>query len=348
MFPRQPASLVSPPLRLDGLGPDSPSGAHRFWHHPVVRAVLLLVLVVAGMLLGRAIALLGGWHEAWVVVGTVTGAVIGYLVLAIGVEGRRPPIELDPRRLLGLLWGLLLGTLLFSLCFGILLLLGAYRITGIDTAGPWLVPSLVLGLQAGVVEEILARTGLHRLLEQGLGTWVTAIASGAVFGWMHLANPNGGPVGSMAIMLGAGIGFGLLYSLSRSLWLVIGVHASWNLTQGMLFGAVVSGADAPSPGLLVSESIGPDALTGGSFGPEASPVTVAVMLAWTVGLAVLLVRRGLVVRPVWVRRRGASPGSPMVAGGKGTDANHWAFDPGLDLEWTDGRDRGAAPRRRAD
>ncbi|SDB89176.1 hypothetical protein GA0111570_106195 [Raineyella antarctica] len=301
--PALPPSLASSPLRPDGLGPDSPSGSRRFRHNPVVRAVLMAVLVLGLMQLCAAVASRSGSSDAWLIVLMVVGAVLGYLIMARAVDGRRRPFELDPGRWSGVLWGLLLGVALFTVCFGILLLTGVYRITGTDTAGPWLVPALTMGLMAGVVEEILLRAGLHRLVEQGLGTWGSAVVSGTLFGLLHLVNPDGSLWGAIAIALEAGLSFALLYTLTRSLWVVMGLHAAWNLTQGMLFGAVVSGSGGNELGLLVSEPVGPDWLSGGSFGPEASPVTVAVMLVWTVGLAVLLVRRRLVVAPIWERRR---------------------------------------------
>ena len=301
-----PSSVMSTPLRPDGLGPDSPSGSHRFRHNPAFRAVLLAVLVLGAMQLFAAVPTLSGWSDSWVIAFAVAGAVTGYLIVARGFEGRRPLVELDPGRWTGLLWGLALGAVLFTVCFGILLLTGGYRIIGIDTAGPWLVPALSLGLMAGVTEEILLRAGLHRLVEQGLGTWASAGVSGVVFGLLHLTNPDGSLWGAIAIALEAGLSFALLYSLTRSLWVVMGAHAAWNLTQGMIFGAVVSGSGNTGLGLLVSEPVGPAWLSGGSFGPEASPVTVSVMLVWTVGLAVLLVRRRLVVAPLWLRRRRAA------------------------------------------
>lgn len=300
---RLPSSLVPPPLRADGLGPDSPSGSRRILHNPIVRAVLLVVLLVAGMQLFAAVPTLAGWPGASVIIFVVAGAVLAYSFMARVIEGRRTPFEIAPTRWTGLLWGLGLGFGLFTACFGILLLTGVYRITGTDTAGPWLMPALTLGLWAGVVEEIISRAGLHRLLEQGFGTWAAAVLSGAVFGMAHVTNPAGTLWGGLAITLQAGLSYGLLYSLTRSLWVVVGLHAAWNLTQGLLFGAIVSGTGDSGSGLLVSEAMGPDRLSGGAFGPEASPVTVLVMLVFSAALAVLLVRRGLVVAPIWVRRR---------------------------------------------
>lgn len=47
-------------------------------------------------------------------------------------------------------------------------------------------------------------------------------------------------------------------------------------------------------------------MTGGPFGLEASVVSVALLLTATVVLTVMLVRRGGVVAPAWVRVRAAT------------------------------------------
>ena len=84
------------------------------------------------------------------------------------------------------------------------------------------------------------------------------------------------------------------YLLTRRLWLGIGLHAAWNYTQGTVFSGIVSG-NAPPTGLWVSSVEGPDWLTGGSFGLEASPV--ALLVGSTAGVLMLVgaVRRGHIV-----------------------------------------------------
>ena len=61
-------------------------------------------------------------------------------------------------------------------------------------------------------------------------------------------------------------------------WLPIGLHLAWNFTQGGIFGVAVSGTNL-APGLLVSRFSGPEWLSGGLFGAEASIVSVVVCLA---------------------------------------------------------------------
>ncbi len=82
----------------------------------------------------------------------------------------------------------------------------------------------------------------------------------------------------------------LAYAATRNLWLPIGIHMSWNFAEGSLFGAKVSGySEAHS--LLKTTLSGPELLTGGAFGPEASVVSVAVCLVASAVLATMIVRR---------------------------------------------------------
>ena len=93
------------------------------------------------------------------------------------------------------------------------------------------------------------------------------------------------------------------YMLTRRLWLPIGIHAAWNFTQGWVFSVPVSGTEPPL-GLLITRRIGPDWLTGGDFGLEAS--AVAMVLATVAGALMVWVamKRGTVVNaPTMFRLR---------------------------------------------
>ena len=70
--------------------------------------------------------------------------------------------------------------------------------------------------------------------------------------------------------------------VTRALWLPIGLHFAWNFFQGPVFGFPVSGTQTST--LLQLEPVGPELLTGGRFGPEASLVGVAAEL---LGIALL-------------------------------------------------------------
>jgi hypothetical protein len=88
--------------------------------------------------------------------------------------------------------------------------------------------------------------------------------------------------------------------VTRRLWLAMGFHMAWNFTQSGVFSGVVSGSDS-APGLIKATIQGPDLLTGGSFGLEAS--VIACVLCTTTGVLLLrmAIKRGHVVRPPWSR-----------------------------------------------
>lgn len=228
---------------------------------------------------------------------------LAYGVLVWMIE-RRPMDELAPRKAVPhLLMGLAGGALLFSSVVGALDAMGAYMIDGVNHGITWLGPILVLGVGAGVLEEIISRGVLFRIVEEGLGTWVALLLSAAVFGVLHLWNPHATAWSALAIALEAGLLFGLLYHVTRSLWICMGVHAAWNVAQGPVYGIPVSGFQ--QKGLFASHMQGPDWLTGGLFGAEASVAALCVCSAMTCVCLAVAVRRGSLVPPPW-RRKAAS------------------------------------------
>jgi membrane protease YdiL (CAAX protease family) len=225
-----------------------------------------------------------------------------YLILVKLIE-RRALTELAPRSLLpqGLL-GVLLGLVLFSAVVAVLWLAGSYHVTSIRPDAPWFGALLVVGLGAGIGEEIMFRGVLFRIVEEGLGTWWALAISALLFGAIHIANPGATLWSSAAIAIEAGLLFGLLYHVTRSLPICMGVHAAWNFAQGTIYGIPVSGSTAK--GWLVSRRSGPDWLSGGVFGAEASVVALTLCTLCSLGLLAVALRRGSIVPPCW-RRRGS-------------------------------------------
>ena len=226
--------------------------------------------------------------------------VLGYWLLVRFVGGR-PVIELGGRgaALRELLAGLAMGALLMGAVIAVLALLGSYHVVDVGWS-----TGILVGLQAGIVagftEEILVRGVMLRLIEGWLGTWWALAITAVFFGAAHLGNPQATVFGAVAIALEAGILLGACYLLTRRLWLAIGLHAAWNFVQGGIFGSDISGTGS-GRGLIEARFTGPDLLTGGAMGIEAS--VVAVVLCTAAGVAMLLAvrRRGLVVPPCWRR-----------------------------------------------
>ena len=179
-------------------------------------------------------------------------------------------------------------------------LLGAYRVIGYNGPDILALP-LAIGIFPGFSEEIALRGLFFRLVERWLGSWAALILSAFFFGFGHIFNPGATWVAAVGIAFEAGILLAALYMITRRLWMAIGLHAAWNFAEGGIFGTPVSGLQVS--GLLRPWIGGPELVTGGSFGPEASLPAMAV--ATTVGAALLFVawRRGQFIAPSWVRRR---------------------------------------------
>lgn len=233
----------------------------------------------------------------------VAGAVmlIVYAGLVVFIE-RRPASELALRpmaRELGL--GLLMGFGLYSACVAILMVLGNYRIDGLQD-GHVLLAGLATALATGIYEELWFRAVIFRLTQEWFGSWVALLVSSLVFGFVHWDAPGATLQGLVSISLWAGLLLSATYLLTGRLWLGIGLHAAWNYTQGTVYSGIVSG-NAPPEGFVKSTLQGSDWLTGGAFGVEASIVAAAV--CGTVGVLMLVkaVRLGHMQPPAW-RRKG--------------------------------------------
>lgn len=231
---------------------------------------------------------------------------LAYWLLARLIE-RRPVSELAWRKAPQLLWGMLGGLLLFALLTLQLWLAGAYTINGFGDAPLWTL-FLLTAVAPAITEEIISRGILFRLTEEGLGTWIALAVSALFFGFAHSANPGATVWSSVAISIEAGVLFGLLYHVTRSLWWCIGLHAGWNFVQGALFGIPVSGIAVD--GLAESQLQGPDWLDGGGFGAEASVLTVLTCCIISLLLAKQMLRERSVVAPFW---KGKANGDAEVA-----------------------------------
>jgi membrane protease YdiL (CAAX protease family) len=197
--------------------------------------------------------------------------------------------------------GLLAGLALFTLMTGLVALLGGIEVVGTRPFGQtqfweW----AALGVASGLFEETLFRGILLRQLERLVGTWWALAATSVLFGAVHMMNPDATWVGAVSIMIEAGVLLGAAYLYTRRLWLAAGLHAAWNFTQAWVFSVPVSGT-GQSIGILVTRRSGPEWLTGGDFGLEAS--LAAVLVATVAGLFLLWKAhaRGTFVAPVWNR-----------------------------------------------
>jgi membrane protease YdiL (CAAX protease family) len=225
-------------------------------------------------------------------VAMAAAALAAYPALVRFGERRRPAeLALAPAAA-ELAIGLGIGAAMMAATILLLLVAGAVTLAPKPVTSIW--NAVALGIQSGVVEELLFRLVVLRLLWRAFGPWPALALSALLFGLLHLANPNASLFAAVAIAIEAGIMLAAFYILTGRLWVSIGVHAGWNFTQGWVFGAAVSGFNDFAGGPLSLRPVAGTAqwLSGGAFGPEAS--FAGLLVGTAVGLATLRLawRRG--------------------------------------------------------
>jgi membrane protease YdiL (CAAX protease family) len=195
-------------------------------------------------------------------------------------------------------FGMALGAVLMGLIFGVEWLAGwisidgfmkAYSLSSALPSGNFFWYQFLAGLLSyiciGISEEILFRGYAyknlaewfsHPALKLQTARFLAAILSSAIFGLLHLANPNASWISSLNIFF-AGMLLSLGVLFTGELAISIGLHFAWNFFQGVVFGFPVSGITSPA-NLIVNHETGPDKFTGGLFGPEAGILGLAAML----------------------------------------------------------------------
>jgi uncharacterized protein len=208
----------------------------------------------------------------------ISGALIvrGTYWVLVRLGERRAPSELALKAApIGIFIGLATGVTMFAAVMAIMAASGFYDITYHGPASAW--RGAGLAIESGVLEEVIVRGVVLRLVWRDSGPLVAFIASSLLFGVGHIANPGATLFTTACVAIEAGIMLGSFYALTGRLWVSIGVHAGWNFTQGYLFGAHVSGSDfGPSIAMSTARSDVPNWLTGGAFGPEASVPAFAI------------------------------------------------------------------------
>jgi membrane protease YdiL (CAAX protease family) len=222
----------------------------------------------------------------------------GYLLYVRRIERRAASELAGPGIGRELGSGAAFGAGLFVLVIGCIAALAKYQVTGQDSWAVMIKPFAEM-IMVALVEEIVFRGVLFRISERSLGSWAALIISSLIFAAAHLPN-EGVTLLSVGITFVAGVMFAAAYMATQRLWLAIGLHFAWNFTSDAVFSLPTSGH--PAKGFLQAQLTGPDWLTGGAYGVEASAVTlvvIALAAAWFLRLAI---RRGHVAPAPGKRR----------------------------------------------
>ncbi len=138
---------------------------------------------------------------------------------------------------------------------------------------------MLLLLFGALLEELSFRGYPFQKLTEALGAFWAVIALSALFGAVHLWNPDA--QGFLSWGFFNTLAVGLLFALARirtgSLWFSFGLHFGWNFFQGTIYGLPVSGI-RDFITVVVGTAHGSKALTGGTYGPEASATCTMVLV----------------------------------------------------------------------
>jgi membrane protease YdiL (CAAX protease family) len=285
---------------------EAPSRVRRLLTHPLAWMLIGIVGIVAVdavcTALGSALGTSGTIIAA--LLGGVLAIVI-YRVVMTRLAGRAvPELTLIPRRAArGILLGAAVGAVFIIASVGLIVVLGGYTITW-QPVDPARTVAVVVAVNVGaaVVEELVFRGLAFQAIERlaggrMLGRILAVAITAAFFGGAHMLNPGATPWSGFAIAVEAGVLTGVAFLWKRDLWLVIGLHATWNILEGLLGIAVSGHRDA---GLFTTTAHGLSILTGGDFGLEASVIPVLVSIVLSV-LMLMALRFRTTVTPTRIR-----------------------------------------------
>ncbi len=273
-------------------------------HALVTTALAVLpILVVAEPLTAlhrRGLFLPNYGHDAYdrvinMLVGPLfTAAVVGAVAIAGRWLDHRPFADfgvcVDRAWWRGLALGLGLGAFVMTLVFALECAVGWITVSGLlVTTAPEL--SFAFGLTFSLVkvtcvatyEEFVSR-GYHlRNLVEGTNLPLGVVLSSAIFALLHFSNENAGVVSIIGLCVN-GLLFAAAVLATGRLSTAIGLHLTWNLFEGAVFGFPVSG-DKEGASIVGIQQSGPQFMTGGSFGPEAGLIGI---VASALGILVLV------------------------------------------------------------
>lgn len=265
--------------------PDSSPRWRRVLRHPLVRMMAASLVMFLALALSFAVteALLPKVTRiAWPNLAAAISCALGYWAYVKRVE-RREVTELSTSGALaewarGAALGVLLGLLTLAPLWGI----DVYRIEGLGDGFPLIkqIPEMLL---VSVMEELLMRGVVFRIAQHAWGTRRALALTTLLFVVAHLP----GEINAMGMLVtaAASLAFTAAYQVSGRLWLPMGMHFAWNYLFSAVFSVPVSGHEAK--GWLHGSMSGPEWLSGGTYGVEASAMALFV---WSVAAALLLRR----------------------------------------------------------
>ena len=200
----------------------------------------------------------------------------------------------------GLLKNILLGVLIGSTLQGLTILViyfwGNFRIISVNPFS-FIITPFAVAFSVAIFEETLLRGIIFRIVEEKLGSYISLAISAIIFGAAHLLNPDSSVISTICIGI-VGFMLGASYIYSRSLWLPIAIHFSWNFVQSGIFGAITSGNEQ-AISLFNTKISGAELITGGAFGPEGTIQAILFWLIVSIIFMALITKQNKIIKPFW-------------------------------------------------
>lgn len=276
----------------------------KIFNSPIIKIILALIVFMAVVIIGQQIASkllaltpLDKDYRNLIKGLFVSSAAVFSYILFFKKYDKRTITEFSTKGLgRNLIIGLLMGFTLQSLTILVMYLNGNYSIAAINPVSYILIPFAIM-FTVAIIEEILVRGIIFRIVEEKLGTYISLAISSVLFGAFHLINPNGTLISSICITT-AGFLLGAAFIYSRNLWMPIALHFAWNFTQSGIYGAITSG-NAKTNNLIEAKIQGPEFITGGEFGPEGSIQAIIFCALGTIIFMVLSHKNNQIIKPYW-------------------------------------------------
>jgi uncharacterized protein len=263
------------------------TGLRAGWRLLIYVAIFALFWIVSIFLLGFLLRPARGvFSPTFQLVGEMASFLSAFLAALIMSRLEARPMGvygLPARGAFGkLFWvGCLFGFAEIVVLVGLIAALGGYSFGALAEHGAaiaeWALFWAVFFLVVALFEEFFFRGYTLYTLAGGIGYWPAAVLLSLCFGAVHLQNSGEGWIGVAGVFF---VGLFWAFTLKRtgSLWFALGMHASFDFGETFLFSVPDSGMIFP--GHLSNATLhGPNWMTGGTPGPEASVFDFLILAA---------------------------------------------------------------------
>ena len=173
------------------------------------------------------------------------GIALSFLLILYLVKAWRPYLKAygtgpSGNRVSMLALGLLIGFVMNGVSILAAVLSGSVQLDFVQFNVVGFVLFLIFIFIQASTEEIICRGFAYQRLKRTYGTAVAIIGSSLIFSLAHIMNPGVTPLALLDIFL-TGVLYALMVRYCDSIWMAMGAHTAWNLTQNILFGLPNSG-----------------------------------------------------------------------------------------------------------